>query len=214
MKKKCTIIICVSSFILGFVLCWLFFVSDGTGKGKAKIKWKIMGSELEIDLKKDMVSHDVLLEKMFSKNFSKAGTIDWLIRNKNIFPLYDSKLTDAIDTLPFENKISFKMRKISDKRHGPWNYPVDIVSIGIPSEEDRPRIRKANVCAYGKYQNKDIIVYNPKNGKEILVSATGTYRCLPLKTYPDLQLSLEDALELFGNRPLNKYEKACAIILH
>lgn len=214
MKTKCIIILCVSSFIIGFVLCWLFFVSDGTGKGKAKIKWNIMGSELEIDLKKDMVSHEVFLEKMFSKNFSKAGTIDWLIRNKDIFPLYDSKLTDAIDTLPYESKVSYKFRKISDKRHGPWNYPVDTVFIGIPPEEYRPCIGNANVCASGKYEHKDIIIYNPKNEKEIRVYATGTYYCLPHKKNPDIQLSLKDALELFGNRPLNKYEKACAIILH
>ena len=200
----------VGVFVFGIALGWIL---DDIGGKAANIGWKFGESELTIDLKKDLSSPDVLLDKIFSEEFSRLGTTELLKLKYNIFPFCDPELVKKISTLSIDHPVSIELQKLADKRVGPFGYQVDTVLIGVPSSEDQPKQGFANVCETGKYRGRKIQICHRQTDKKIQVTGSGMYICPPELKYPDIQLNIADAKRLFGDIPLRKYEKAIVVIL-
>ena len=94
----------------------------------------------------------------------------------------------------------------------PFHYVGAHVWVGFPDPEDQPPKGKSNVCANSDFRGRKVQLTNPETDAQVTVWATGSYKCTPFKRHPDIQLSSDDAKELFVG-PRHKYEKAVAIAL-
>jgi len=200
-----------AALVIGGVVGWII-----RSEGFKTVQITIIdpsGRKVVIDLKEDSIPYDELLDKIFKNEFFKLGTIGLLKEKYNIFPFDDVELVDKIATLSPYDQVSKGLQELEEKRIGPFGYWVDSVFVGVPSVEDQPPEGFANVCENGKYRGRQIEITYPQTDKKIKVVASGIYACPPGYKYADIQLNFNDANELFGNTPLNKYEKAVALIL-
>ena len=189
---------------------------SGIGAKTATIEWEYEGNKLIIDLEKDLEDANVLLAKIFSEPFSKAGAVDWLKRIQGIYPIIDSEVSfvdSAILDLSFDGAAAKRLREVSERRMGPFAYQVDTVQVGFPTGASAPRVEEANVCDSGKYRRQTIRLINMVDGSSIDVRASSIYACPPQLMYPDIQLNHDDAKRLFGDTVFQKYEQAIALII-
>ncbi len=97
-----------------------------------------------------------------------------------------------------KKKVPEGLRTLVRDHKPPFHYVGFKARLGVPGEEDRPAIGRANVCKEGGLLDKTLEVINKSSGRTIQVKATGSYTCTGFSKFPDLQLSAEDAEKLFG----------------
>ncbi len=211
MNNKKHIFFYITFLIIGIVIGYLI---NTIGITDAKVKWTYGESKLEIDLKEDMESSEIFLEKLFSTEFSEEGTLGWLKKNKGLYKVSDIDLAKEIESLSVNEPISESLRKISQRRKGPWTYQVDTISIGVPALQFQPKEGFANVCECGNYLGQKLKVFDLNQRKSIEVFASGRYACPRELKYPDLQLCAKDAERLLGTSEFLKYEKAIILIMN
>ncbi|MFC2137111.1 hypothetical protein ACFLTE_02945 [Bacteroidota bacterium] len=211
MKNKNRIFLYITFLVIGIVIGYLI---NTLGITETTISWTYGDSKLEIDLKEDMEDSETFLEKLFSTEFSKEGTIGWLKHNKGLYKATDIDLANEIEKLTVDEPISEQLRKISQQRKGPWTYHIDTILIGVPPIVNQPKEGFANVCETGDYLGQKLKVYDINQRNSIEVFATGRYECPSELKYPDLQLSAKDAEKLLGTSEFLKYETAIILIMN
>ena len=209
-SMKYKIIIGVVAFLTGIALGW---VLSGYGVKKTDVKWKFGDNELAINLEQDLIDVSAMLSKIFSEDFSKRGTIEWLKEKQNLYKPDDPDIINEFSKLDYNDIVSKELRELSYKRKGPWAYQLDTVFIGIPPVEYQPGIHFANVCENGKYFTKKLRIFSLDQMKSIEVTATGKYECPEQLKYPDIQLNSIDAKSLLGTENFSKYEQGIVLIL-
>jgi hypothetical protein len=207
MKKQ--VFIYITFLVVGLIAGYFL---NSFGVSNAYVRWKFGASELEINLKEDMIDSETFLTKLFSEEFSKQGTIGWLKLNAGLYAVNDHELTGQIAKLDVDLPISESYRNISQQRLGPWAYQIDSVLIGVPDSTYQPAKGYANVCESGPYRGHKIVIYNLDQTKRIEVQATGQYACPNGLKYPNVQLNAKDAAYLLGYSNFQKYEKAIVVI--
>lgn len=190
------------------------FNLSGTEAKNTLISWKYGDAELKIDLEKDMADDQTLLGKIFSQQFSAAGATGWLKETQGLFPFNDPALAKKLETLGFDDPAARELRSLRNRRVGPWAYQASDVKIGIPSRDVQPFSGYANVCESGIFYRKSVEIFLPDApDNRITVQASGRYACPEGYNFPDIQLSREDALTLFGYDNFSKYEVAAAVVI-
>ncbi|PHI20453.1 hypothetical protein CEQ90_08305 [Lewinellaceae bacterium SD302] len=211
LKTAGIIFVCVACLAAGIALG--FNWQQGNAR-QTLIKWKYGDAELEIDLDQDLADDETLLSKIFSRNFSEAGALNWLKKEENVYHFQDQDLTDEFAELDYESDMARELRELRNRRIGPWSYQSDTIKIGIPTLADQPPSGHCNVCQSKKYRGKTLKLFdlfNPE--REITVEASGRFECPPNRQVPDIQLSAADAERLLGFSSFNKYEYALALIV-
>lgn len=190
------------------------FNVSGTEAKNTLISWKYGDAELKIDLEKDMADDQTLLGKIFSQKFSAAGATGWLKDEQGLFPFNDPALAKKLELLGFDEPAARELRALRNRRAGPWAYQAKDVKIGIPPRDVQPYSGYANVCESGIFYRKSVEIFLPDApDKRITVQASGRYACPDGYDFPDIQLSREDALTLFGYDNFSKYETAAAVVI-
>lgn len=205
-----TAISCGVSLLIGLAIGWALLDS---GTKSTDITWKFGENELKIDLKQDLKDVTTLLEKIFSKKFSKDGTLPWLKENQDLYLTTDVDILKKISALEFDGFVAKGLREISFEREGPWAYQIDTIRIGIPPKEYQPKRGFANVCENAKYFGERIKVFRLDLSESIILNATGKYECPKQLKFPDIQLSHADAERLLGTKNFSKYENGMALVL-
>ncbi len=211
MSTTNTIILAVVCLLAGLAIGWGL---TGTEAKTTDIRWKYGEAELVIDLEKDMADDETLISKIFSEEYSAAGATNWLKKKHELFHFTDPELIDKLKELDYESPAAREMRKMRDKRIGPWAYQAQEVKVSIPEREVQPFSGYANVCESGIFFRKQVEVFLPSRpDKKITLQATGRYACPEGYKFPDIQLSREDAKKLFGYTNFSKYETAAAVVI-
>jgi hypothetical protein len=208
----------IKHLILTGIICLAIGMAVGyallqSGTQKADIKIKYGENELNINLDKNQVEAAKILEQIFSEDFSKQGTLKWLKDHQHLYQPLDPAIVPEIAAMNYDDLVAEKLRDLSIRRIGPWEYQFDTVFIGIPDSAHQPRQDFANACANGRYFMKKIRIYSMDQLREIEVLATGKYDCPPGYKFPDIQLNYKDAERLLGNYKFDQYERAMALIL-
>ena len=209
-KTKYYIAVGVAGLIIGLTVGW--FLSK-EGVKTTDIHWKFGENELSINMEQDLADAQTLLDKIFSEDFSRQGTLEWLKLNQNLYNPTDPEIVPKISSLKYDDLVSKELRNLSLSREGPWAYQLDTVRIGIPPSELQPRKGYANVCENGKYFTQKLRVLSLDLVQSVEVAATGRYECPKKLKYPDIQLNAEDAARLLGTVNFSKYEQGMALIL-
>ena len=217
-------------------LKWNHFSSGFCGMALMGIIWFAMSADssrllkvsigdaaLEMQADNMEIKHEELLELTYTDDFARGGLMDWLA-SKLIFEAANPELIEAIATkvcapIPEDDRearlrlgracanapVVAELRRRADRRRTPFHYIGDIVTIGVP--DDRPLPGRANACRDGVFWRRDVRLTNLiDNQRFIDVAVTGHYPCTD-PTAPQIQLSAEDAVSLFGG-PTQKYEQA------
>ena len=223
----------IVTLAIGIMIGWRAIPSEPT---ESEIEWDYPGGSLKINAKTDLNSPEVMLTKLFSTDFSKAGTEKWLQDNYQMFSIEEQALVDALqDTCapkpgmtPRERRqfmetcvktpVISKLRSLAENHEPPFHYIGIEINVGIPDQE--PMEGKANVCKNNPnigidFLGKQIELTNPVNDVTITIKATGYYTCTGYNKYPDIQLSLKDAEKLFSGQNRHEYDttKVIAVIL-
>jgi len=186
----------------------------GTEAKSTDIRWKYGEAELVINLEKDMADDETLMSKIFSKDYSAAGAKDWLKNTHDLFHFTDPELAAKLVELDYNSPSAREMRELRNKRKGPWAYQSQEVRVSIPTREYQPFSGYANVCESGIFYRKKIEVFLPDHpDQRITLQANRPYACPEGYTFPDIQLSREDAKKLFGYDNFGKYETAAAVVI-
>ena len=194
-------------------------ITDPSGKAAVKLQ-----------VKAQQVSYDTILDMIFAKPDSviALGVNEWFREMKHMYPLNDERLVtalasdlcDPIPESPIDERLkkarecadkptASGLRKLAEKHSLPFHYIAIEALLGIPEiPEDRPARGRASVCRDGDLLGKTLMIVVGE--QSIQVEATGSYTCIPFTKYPDVQLSLEDAVKLF-NRPINKHEPVLVV---
>jgi len=219
--------------MIGILIGWRAIPSD---PAESEIEWEYPGGSLKINAKKDLSSPEAMLVRLFSTNFSQAGTKKWLKDNYQMFSIEEQSLVDALkgmcaqeaDMTPEERRqhmetcakkpVISQLRSLAENHEPPFHYIGFEVKIGIPDPE--PKEGTANVCLKNpripvEFLGKEIELTNPDNKVSIIVKATGYYKCTGYNIFPDIQLNLNDARRLFIGQKRQEYEdtKVIAVIL-
>ena len=210
MNLRKSIILVVISLLIGIVAGWQI---QASGITKTKIKWKFQNHEVEVNLDKDFESLSTTLNKVFADSISRLSTVVWLKRNHGLYEAGDLELIPKIAELGYNNAFSSELRKVSERRDGPWAYQWDTVRVGIPSRNDQPRKSFANACINGIYKGKKIRIMSLDQKNRIEVEVTGFYDCIDGLPFPDIQLNARDAREIYGSYNFRVYNSAIALIL-
>lgn len=194
---------------------------------EATIEVDVEGKKIKFDAKKDLKDHGAMLTKIFETDFSNSAAKVWLNKYQKMFSLSDNDeftanlqelCDDHADDRCLGNPNVKRLRNLSDNNQPPFHHVFDEVKVGVQDEKrHRPSNGHANACANGPYENKYIVLLNPKKEKikDAKFYVSGRYRCVKggSKTYPDLQLNKDDAVRLF-ERVINTTVEAEAAILH
>jgi hypothetical protein len=223
----------IVTLIIGILIGWRAIPSD---PAESEIEWDYPGGSLKINAKKDLNSPEAMLIRLFSTDFSQAGTKKWLKDNYQMFSIEEQSLVDALkdlcslgpDMKPEERRqqmetcvkipVISQLRSLAESHEPPFHYIGFKVKIGIPDPE--PKEGTANVCLKNpripsEFLGKEIELTNPDNNVSITVKATGHYKCTGYNIFPDIQLSLNDARKLFIGQKRQEFEntKVIAVIL-
>ncbi|KJD36112.1 hypothetical protein PW52_05735 [Tamlana sedimentorum] len=209
-KLKTLIIPIIVTFAIGIIIGYFL---DKRGEKLAKFSLVSGKHKLSIELDQERISDEDLLNQLFSKEWSKNATKAWLKENKEIYFYKDLELTSSIKKLNPENdfEISNGFQDLSIKRLGPWSYMSDTINVGFPAIA--PKEGLAFGCETGKYFRNKVKLYSLNGKNEVIVDVTNRYECPDGIKAPDIQISKEDRLKLFGDTPVNKTEKVYALIL-
>lgn len=178
--------------------------------------------------KQDLSDPSSMFAKLFSTDFSKAGTMG-LLRQRNIFDMNDPALLDTfLKNCPEakldnetdkqfqrrwnncfdQNRLFAELKDRSEKHNPPFQDLGTSVRVGTPSEDgEKPVAKHANVCTNSVFQGGDLILLDPGSRRQVRVNASGFYPCPNPRYFPDIQLNDADAYSLFHRRT-QKFEQA------
>jgi len=209
--------------LMGFI--W-FAMSANDSK---LLKVSIGDATLEMQADNMEIAHEVLLDSMYTNDFTRGGLMAWLA-SRQVFAAADPALVEAIATqvcepIPEDDRearlrlgrecagrpVVAELRRRADHRETPFHYTGDIVRIGVP--DTRPPQGKAFACRDGVFWRRSVRLTNLNdNQRFVRVEVTaGHYPCVD-PTAPQIQLSEEDAVSLFGG-PTRRIERAEAIVV-
>jgi len=194
------------------------------------LHWNFGNQRLDLDVQKDMSDPQALIQKVMSQQYSKAGTLQ-LLSKDGIYSITDPAIIQALQALcpdqraaggsllqqqkHFQacnsNPIVKQLRDLASQHQAPFQYFGVAVEIGTPADT-QPNPGQANVCENGGFLGHQIEIDTLDGQRNIDVKATGSYTCTGYSIVPDIQLSTQDALRLFG-RPTRKLEKALAVLM-
>lgn len=197
-----------------------FKITDPSGQGSI---------ELQVD--GEEINYEAVLEHVFKDDILGPGVAGWLQQKQQMFRLHDEALVTAIesslcDPIPAtpltdrvekakecaEKEVVSGLRTLASNHRTPFHYVGVVAKVGIPAQEEhRPRPGRANVCRDGGLLGKTLEVIEPVTRTMIEVEATGSYSCTGYTKFPDIQLSMEDAGQLFGERPLGETEEIIVV---
>lgn len=193
------------------------------------LKVSIGEATLEMQADNMEIQHEELLDLTYEDRFARGGLMAWLV-SKQIFEAADPELVEAIATKVCEpvpedddweerlrlgrdcasRPVVAELRRRADRRRTPFHYIGDIVTIGVP--DNRPPQGRAYACRDGVFWRRTVRLTNLNdNQRSVSVEVTGHYPCTD-PTAPQIQLSEEDAISLFGG-PTRKIERAEAIVV-
>ena len=205
------------------------------------ITWMVKPSAVEltfpggVQMKMDgsqPIAHNELLDKIYSKKFSRDGLMGWLAEKK-IYSFDDERLVTALEnslcSVPFPKKpikqkadaeeecatkdVAARLRQLAEQKEVPFHYVGGLVTVGVPRRKDQPRLGTAHVCEEGEFRYKKIQLTNPENSQGITIQTYGKYPCTGYTGAPDIQLNFEDAQKIFPG-PLDRHQTAVAVILN
>lgn len=198
-----------------------------------EIGWKFGNNQLKMNVKKDLTSPEVMFNKLFSTEFSSAGALA-LLRKRHVFSTSETALVEDLAQLCpaagldgedieqrqarlskcLEGNIALtELRRRSSMQLPPFHPIGESIRVGIPeNQSERPQRGFANACRFGPFYKNSVQVINPRNGRVITVRVSQSYLCSDPAYFPGLQLSKEDALDLFGGG-IAKTENAVAIVI-
>lgn len=209
--------------LMGIICLWFVSADSST------LKVSIGEATLEMQADNMEIKHEALLDSMYTNGFTRGGLMAWLA-SRQIFAAADPMLVEAIATevcepIPEDDRetrlrlgrdcarkeVVAELRRRADLRQIPFHYTGDIVRIGVP--DTRPPQGEAFACRDGVFWRRTVRLTNLNdNQRFVLVEATaGHYPCVD-PTAPQIQLSEEDAVSLFGG-PTRKIEEAEAIVV-
>ena len=213
---------------LGMVLVGVVWFARSSDSSRL-LKVSVGPATLEMQADNMEIRHEELLDSMYTNRFTRGGLMAWLA-SKQIFAAADPSLVEAIATevcerLPGDNReerlrlgrdcagkeVVAELRRRADNRMTPFHYIGDVVTIGVP--EVRPPNGRAFACRDGVFWRRTVRLTNLKdNQKFVRVEVdAGHYPCAG-GTAPQIQLSEEDAISLFGG-PTRRIEEAEAIVV-
>lgn len=220
----------IGAVILALIAGGLIARAVPSDPARQKVIWNYPGGSLEMEVEKDLRNPETMLSKVFEKEFSRAGAMDWLGKNYQVFSI--EKVAPQIEKLcpdkpnePLEERqrrlelcikdhpVLAQLRSLSEHHKAPFQYIGEVIRVGIPEQEnERPTDGHANACRLGGFLGKKIEVTDLASKRSITVEVTGYYDCTGYSNFPDLQLNPKDAKSLFG-RALQKYQTAMAVEL-
>lgn len=187
------------------------------------------GSGLEMQMERE-TPYETILDSMYAHDFARFGLMGWLA-DKGIFHFSDAMLVDSIhsglcDTIPSEpidkkmkssrecadQPIAQGLRSLANDKQVPFHYLGIAVKVGFPPKGSRPIVGRANVCKTSPLRGMNVRVINLRTSNSTEVFASGIYTCTGFDRFPDIQLHVEDAEEIFDG-PLQEYEDAIAVPL-
>ena len=211
----------------GMVLMGIIWFAMSRGSSRL-LKVSIGEATLEMQADDMEIKHEELLDLTYTDSFARGGLMVWLA-SKQIFEAADPELVEAIATkvcapIPEDDwearlrlgrdcagkPVVAELRRRADRRRTPFHYIGDIVTIGVP--DTRPPQGGAYACRDGVFWRRSVRLTNLNDNQRFVeVEVTGHYPCTD-PTAPQIQLSEEDAVSLFGG-PTRKIEQAEAIVL-
>ena len=175
------------------------------------------------------IKHEALLEPTYNNDCARAGLVQWLA-SKQTFRGSDAKLVNVIvntvgqpsseddreASLGIDRECSEKpavaeLRRRADTRRSPFHFVgAKVRVVGVPDE--RPPRGRADACRDGEFWRRTVRLTYPGDSQRLIqVEFTGHYPCTD-PTAPDIQLTEEDAISLFGG-PTRQFEEAVAAVV-
>ena len=174
------------------------------------------------------VEYEKVLHEMFASDFLRPAATGWLADKQNLYSLEGDRLVNAISTKLCEPIPTTPVKEMLDKgkacaekpaalglRELAFNHRPPFHYVGFEAKMGVVQLAagKANVCRDRGLRGKRLQVANAAGSAVIEVDATGWYRCTPAAEFPDIQLSFDDAKQLFGDRPLARLETVIVVPL-
>lgn len=219
-------VICLGTIVIG-VLLWKVLPSSAAN---TTVHWKFGNQVLDLNVKKDMSDPEPFIKKLMSKPFSRRGSLA-ILNKYGIYSIKRISVVHALQALcpdektPNESRnhrqqrlqacaqipVIKSLRTLAGQHAAPFQYISQEVTIGTPATT-QPQVGHANICVSrdGEFFGHDLEIDTLQGQRSINVVATGYYKCTDWDGAPDIQLSAQDALNLF-RRPTRKIEKAIAV---
>ena len=169
------------------------------------------------------------------ENADRKSLLLSLLAERGVYPADDPNVVKAISELcapiPKEPLTEFLsaaedcaekpvpklLRQLAEKKKLPFHPVGRTVRVGVPSPTDQPKVGSANTCLEGEFYRRQVLLTNPRNGRQVAVRADRHYGegifCGALVGAADLQLNEKDAFAIFDG-PLNKFEEALALVVN
>ncbi len=147
----------IASFVIGLLIS--LFVKYGINNGdieQADFNLNVGEQHINIKLKSNKeLDYDTLLTKIFDdKSFMNGSVMNWL-HKKDIYSIKDYELARRLANLNYEDDLSVKIRELSEKQKGPFEYRGAKIRFEKVGNGEIPQ-DYAYVCFNSSYANKKV----------------------------------------------------------
>jgi hypothetical protein len=192
--------------LMGILALVALFVFRGLVKSntkKASLKIPISKDQyITMDVENDTQPISDVLQKIFGEENAKRDFQNLLVRYDEYSPT-DNRIVEAFRRLSLSDEVPRTLKEMASKREPPFNERLQKVQISFPKRPGFPD-SEAVVCDGSSLFQNTIYLANETESEHVLVRATRTRPCQPDEE--NVQITVPVARQLFGERPLNKFE--------
>ena len=212
--------------LLAFGVAWMMFGRDGGGvncKREGTFSFKTTDG-ISISSKAEGCNPDTLslITALLKESSTREVILNQVKKDETLFaihdptwvaqlgrqlcPSYNVALAGAARTAAarecVRDPVAAELRTHQRARRAPFMHLAEEKTMGVPPTRYRPAKGFANGCrGETGLHTKHVRVSNPGDAQRFVdVEVSGSYNCDDGDTYPDIQLSAEDALDVLGGK--------------
>jgi len=161
---------------------------------------------ITMDLENDTRPIDEVLKKIFGDENAKRDFQNLLVGYEEYSPRY-SRIIQALQKLSLYDEVPRALKELALKHQPPFNGHLRRVQISFPQKPGFPD-SEAVVCDGSSLFQHAIYLENEAQSTHVVLKATRTRPCVINEE--NIQITIAQGRQLFGERPLNKFEPGWA----
>lgn len=201
--------------ITTILVCGLFAYLVGAFPGNSgKLKIQLgNGNEVSMDIGSGSTPTSILLGRIFDHQ-DLVEEAKGFLENRHFYNVQEARFVhEYLQNLSPTNTVSLAIIDLKRNARGPFQETMHQVKVSFP---DNTRISRgsAAVRRSSPYHTLTIELYNPKRETTIRLNANNSHSHPMIDNCELIQITKEDALDLFGNVPLSRTEDLQVTIIH
>jgi len=196
------------------IIAFTYVIITRPGGAEVTVKGKD-GEEISVKFDKSTIDPKTYIDKLMTNAFVRPSVVDYM-KEHSLYDISDTSIVKAIKKLEYASDVATMLREISRKREGPFKTEDVDVFVGVYKGNTKGN---AAVCDGSDFVRADIQLFDPQNGRAIIVAAGNRAVCPGGKVNHELgvhkdnfiQIGLSDKRCLFGDAGIGEYIMVKAI---